>query len=125
MKIYVGNLSPRATEEDLAALFARFGEVQDVYLVMDKDTGKARGFGFVFMKDEREALAAIRGLNGTEFQRMSLKVSEPMPKKKKKKKATSQGQPRGYGRLRRGASSGVGRRGFRSGGGRPNRDSRD
>jgi RNA recognition motif-containing protein len=76
IKIYVGNLSHRTTVKALELMFLRHGQVQDVSLAIDKETGKPRGFGFVFMPDENEARAAIRAINGTMVDGRSLKVSE-------------------------------------------------
>ena len=64
MKLYVGNLSFETTENDLQDLFAQHGKVTDVALMMDRTTGRSRGFGFVTMNDTTEANAAIGALNG-------------------------------------------------------------
>jgi RNA recognition motif-containing protein len=74
-RIYVGNLSFKLTEEDVRNLFSEFGEVQDVHLVKDRETGRLRGFGFVEM-DEEGAQQAISALDGTENGGRELKVSE-------------------------------------------------
>ena len=74
-RIYVGNLSFNASEEEVRELFAKHGTVHSVALITDRDTGRPRGFGFVEM-DEAEAKAAIEALNGMEFGGRSLRVNE-------------------------------------------------
>lgn len=78
--IYVGNLPFRTTEESVHDLFARYGEVQSVKLISDRETGKPRGFGFVEMDDDAAADEAIRSLDGSEFEGRSLKVNEAKPR---------------------------------------------
>jgi len=63
-KLYIGNIGPKATNENLHALFSCFGKVKKAYIVNDKDTGKSKGFGFVEMANDEEALAAIAALDG-------------------------------------------------------------
>ena len=77
--IYVGNLPWSATEDQVSALFAEYGKVLSVKLISDRETGRARGFGFVEMKDP-EAQAAIEALNGTEFGGRTLQVNEARPR---------------------------------------------
>ena len=78
--IYVGNLPFRTTEENVRDLFARYGAVQSVKLISDRETGKPRGFGFVEMDDDSAADEAIRALDGAEFEGRSLKVNEAKPR---------------------------------------------
>ena len=78
-RIYVGNLPFTASEDDVRQLFAAHGEVSAVSLVTDRDTGRARGFGFVDMEDEA-ADAAIKALDGTQFGSRSLRVNEARPR---------------------------------------------
>jgi len=75
-KLYVGNLSYRTEQESLRSLFAQFGEVVSATILSDRDTGQARGFGFVEMADQNAANAAVQGLNGSEFEGRTLKVNE-------------------------------------------------
>ena len=75
-RLYVGNLSYNTTEVDLRELFAQSGTVAEVKLVMDRDTGRPRGFGFVEMSTDAEAQAGIQNLNGREFQGRALTVNE-------------------------------------------------
>ena len=76
MNIYVGNLSFDTTEDSLREAFAKFGEVSSVNIIMDRDTGRPRGFGFVEMSDGDAATAAINGLNSTEMDGRTLNVNE-------------------------------------------------
>ena len=102
-KIYVGNLSFGATEDGVRSLFEAHGEVESVSIVTDRDTGQARGFGFVEMNDDGEAKAAIAALNGIDYEGRTLNVNEARPK-----------EDRGGGGGRRG---GGGYGGGRGGGG--------
>lgn len=79
MNIYVGNLPWSATEDEVRDLFAPHGTVESVRLITDRDTGRARGFGFVEMDDEG-AKAAIQNLDGTEMGGRALKVNESKPR---------------------------------------------
>lgn len=79
MNIYVGNLPWSATEDEVRDLFAQHGEVDSVRLITDRDTGRARGFGFVEMEDEA-ARAAIEALDGTDMGGRALKINEAKPR---------------------------------------------
>ncbi|MBN2210718.1 MAG: RNA-binding protein [Sedimentisphaerales bacterium] len=80
MNIYVGNLSFRCTDEELRQAFAAFGEVTSATIIMDRETGRSRGFGFVEMANDAEGQAAIDGLNGTELGGRMLKINEARPR---------------------------------------------
>jgi RNA recognition motif-containing protein len=80
MNLYVGNLAHEATEEDLQEAFAAFGQVQSVTIIKDKFSGEPRGFGFVEMPSQSEALAAIAGLAGKELRGRALNVNEARPR---------------------------------------------
>ena len=80
MNIYVGNLAFTATEQDLRQLFEQYGAVDKVNLITDRDTGRARGFGFVEMPDTRAAQSAIQALNGKELNGRALTVNEAKPR---------------------------------------------
>ncbi len=80
MNIYVGNLSYDCTESDLRTAFSAYGEVNDVRLITDRDTGRSKGFGFVEMPDAGQATAAIDGLNGKDFMGRPAKVNEARPR---------------------------------------------
>src|SRR6185369_7254802 len=79
-KLYVGNLSYGMTDSDLEQLFAAYGTVQSAQVIMDRDTGRSKGFGFVEMGNDQEAQAAIDGLNGLDTQGRPLTVNEARPK---------------------------------------------
>ena len=78
-KLFVGNLSYTATEEQLRTLFTEVGPVASVALITDRETGQSRGFGFVEMEAEDAAQEAIQKLNGREINRRSITVSEARP----------------------------------------------
>jgi len=80
MNIYVGNLSYSVTEEDLNDAFAEFGEVTSVNLIKDKFSGRSKGFGFVEMTDNSEAIAAIKALDDTDMKGRNIKVNEAKPR---------------------------------------------
>jgi RNA recognition motif-containing protein len=75
-KLYVGNLPFSATEDEIRSAFGAHGGVSSVNVIMDRETGRPRGFAFVEMDDERGAEAAIRALDGSQLGGRSLKVSE-------------------------------------------------
>ncbi len=74
--IYVGNLNYTTTEEDLQELFAQYGDVSSVKLIMDRETNRPRGFGFVEMSDDDAATAAVSMLNDQDFKGRNLRVNE-------------------------------------------------
>ena len=78
--LFVGNMSFQTTEAELSALFKPFGQVTRVHLVMDRETGRARGFAFVEMPNDDEAAKAIAALDGKELGGRNLKVNEARPK---------------------------------------------
>jgi RNA recognition motif-containing protein len=80
MKLYVGNLSFSTTEETLQAEFGAHGQVEEVAVITDRDTGRPRGFAFVTMNNDGEARAAIEALNGTEVDGRTITVNEARPK---------------------------------------------
>jgi len=80
MRIYVGNLSFQTDENGLRAAFSEFGEVEDANIILDRETGRSRGFGFVTMPDDAEARAAIDALNGADLDGRSLRVNEAQPR---------------------------------------------
>jgi RNA recognition motif-containing protein len=80
MKLYVGNLSFSTTEEGLQNEFSAFGQVEEVAIITDRDTGRPRGFAFVSMNNDSEARAAIEGLNGTDVDGRTITVNEARPK---------------------------------------------
>jgi cold-inducible RNA-binding protein len=107
-RLYVGNLSYGVNNSDLEQLFAEFGSVQSAEVVMDRETGRSKGFGFVEMGSDGEAQAAITGLSGKEHDGRALTVNEARPRE-----ARSGGFGGGGGGGGRG-----GRGGYGGGGGR-------
>jgi RNA recognition motif-containing protein len=103
MDIYVGNLSYETDDQSLQELFAQYGNVSSARVIIDKFSGRSRGFGFVEMPDSTEANAAINALNEQEFQGRNLRVNESQPK------------PRNNDR--RGGGGGGGGGGYGGGGG--------
>ena len=83
MKLYVGNLSFESTENDLQDLFEQHGTVNEVHLMMDRMTGKSRGFAFVTMNDNTQANAAASALNGHELNGRALTVNEARPREER------------------------------------------
>ena len=83
MKLYVGNLSFESTENDLQDLFEQHGQVSEVRLMMDRMTGKSRGFAFVTMNDNAQASAAMSALNGQELNGRALTVNEARPREQR------------------------------------------
>ena len=80
MKIYAGNLSYELTEEDLRQEFGAFGEVTSVNIIIDKYSGRPKGFGFVEMTSKSEVEAAIAGLNGKTLRERTIVVNESRPR---------------------------------------------
>lgn len=80
-KIYVGNLGYSVNNQDLTSKFEQFGIVSSAKVIMDRDTGRSKGFGFVEMSNRDEATTAIEALNGSDYEGRSMNVSEakPMP----------------------------------------------
>ena len=79
-KLYVGNLAYGVTDSDLSKMFETHGTVESARVIMDRDTGRSKGFGIVEMKTEEEAQAAITGLNGQDTDGRALKVNEARPR---------------------------------------------
>ncbi len=111
-KLYVGNLPYSVGDAELEQLFGAHGSVQSVQVIMDRDTGRSKGFGFVEMGTDQEAQAAIAALNGKEVDGRTLTVNEARPK-----------EDRGGGGGGRGGRGGFG--GGGGGGGRGGRGGRD
>jgi RNA recognition motif-containing protein len=114
-KLYVGNLSYEVTDGDLEQLFAAHGTVESAQVIMDRDTGRSKGFGFVEMKTDQEAQAAIAALNGQESGGRSLTVNEARPREDRG--GGGGGGRRGGGGGYGGGGGGGGRGGYGGGGG--------
>jgi RNA recognition motif-containing protein len=80
MTIYVGNLSYRATEEDLRTVFAEYGTIKRIVLPMDRETGRMRGFAFVDMGEDAQEESAIAELDGAEWMGRQLRVNKAKPR---------------------------------------------
>jgi cold-inducible RNA-binding protein len=79
-KLYCGNLSYNVANSDLDQMFGEFGTVQSAEVIMDRETGRSKGFGFVEMNSDQEAQAAITGINGREHDGRALTVNEARPR---------------------------------------------
>jgi len=80
MNIYVGNLSYGMTEDELRQAFSAFGQVSSVKILMDRETGRSRGFGFVEMLNQSEGEAAVAQLNGKDLGGRALRINEARPR---------------------------------------------
>src|SRR5260370_28482889 len=100
-KLYVGNLTYGVTDSTLEQMFAAHGTVESAQVIMDRDTGRSKGFGFVEMKTDQEAQAAIAAMNGKDFEGRALTVNEAKPRE-------DRGGSRGGSRGRRGGYGGGG-----------------
>jgi hypothetical protein len=123
MDIYVGNLPFSATEEEVAELFAAFGPVEKVKLVMDRETGRPRGFCFVTLADSSKVKEAADAVNGQELGGRPLRVNPAEPRESKPGGFGGGGGRGGFGGDRRGGGGGGGgyggdRRGGGGGGGK-------
>src|SRR5687768_3060472 len=118
-KLFVGNLSFNTTENDLQDLFAAYGPVQQVDMIMDRMTGRPRGFGFVTMENKDDAQKAIEALHGKNIDGRDLTVNEARPREERA--GGGGGGGRGYG----GGGGGGGYGGGGRGGDRGERRGRD
>ena len=82
-KLYCGNLSYNVASSDLDQMFGEFGTVKSAEVVMDRDTGRSKGFGFVEMQNDQEAQAAIAGITGKEHDGRTLTVNEARPREER------------------------------------------
>jgi len=110
LRIYAGNLSYQTSEQELREAFQAHGEVQEVSMVQDRETGRPKGFGFVEMPTNEEAEAAIAALNGKELSGRTITVNEARPREERRSGGGGGGG--GYG------GGGGGNRGGGGGGGR-------
>jgi len=109
-KLYVGNLSYSVSDSDLEQMFAAHGTVRSASVIMDRDTGRSKGFGFVEMGSDQEAQAAINALNGKDMGGRALTVNEARPREDRGGGGGGRG---GFG----GGGGGGGRGGYGGGGG--------
>lgn len=108
--LFVGNLPFTATEDELRDLFSAFGEVQQVRIMTDRDTGRSRGFAFVEIADDEAAAKAVADLNGKDFNGRPLTINEARPKPERRGGFGSGGGG-GFGGKRRGGGGRGGSRG--------------
>ncbi len=94
MKIYVGNLSYSTASDDLRELFENYGEVASADVIMDRSSGRSKGFGFVEMNDDAASRKAIESLNGSELQGRTITVNEAKPRESRPRSDNRSG---GYG----------------------------
>jgi RNA recognition motif-containing protein len=104
MTIYVGNLSYEVTEGDLNGVFAEYGTVKRVQLPIDRETGRARGFGFVEMESEDQEALAIENLDGAEWMERTLKVNKAKPRTDRRPSGGGGGGGGGWGGNNRNSS---------------------
>ncbi|MFM2177499.1 MAG: hypothetical protein RL015_1597 [Verrucomicrobiota bacterium] len=116
-KMYVGNLPFKATDVDIRELFSQFGAVTDVFLPIDRESGRPRGFAFVTMDTPEAMTAAIEGLNGKDFGGRNLAINEARPKEERPGGFGGGGGGGGGGRGGYGGGGGGGGRGGYGGGG--------
>ncbi len=95
MNIYVGNLPFDTTEDQLNELFSQYGSVQKASIIMDRETGRSRGFGFVEMTDDSQAQSAIDALNQKDFNGRPLTVNQAQPREDKPRRTGGGGGFRG------------------------------
>src|SRR5262249_51960799 len=112
MKLYVGNLSYGMSDSDLQNLFEQHGTVLSAQIIMDRDTGRSKGFGFVEMSTSEEGQAAIQALHDQEVGGRKLTVNEARPREDRGPRGGGGGGGRGYG------GGGGGGRGYGGGGGK-------
>ena len=117
-KLYVGNLSYNVRDEDLQQAFAQYGSVSSAKVMMDRDTGRSKGFGFVEMGSDAEAQAAINGMNGQALDGRAIVVNEARPREERPGGfGGGGGRSGGGGGFGGGGRSGGGGGGFGGGGG--------
>jgi len=100
-KLYCGNLSYNVASSDLEQMFGEFGTVQSAEVIMDRDTGRSKGFGFIEMSNDTEAQAAIQGLNLKEHDGRALTVNEARPREARSGGGGGGGGRGGYSGARR------------------------
>ncbi|MEA4863545.1 MAG: RNA-binding protein [Victivallaceae bacterium] len=89
MKLYVGNLSFTTSDADLKDAFSAFGTIDSANIIIDRETGRSKGFGFVEMSNDEEAKAAISGLDGKQLGGRALRVNEARPKEERPARSNS------------------------------------
>lgn len=108
MNIYVGNLAYTVTEQELVQAFSEFGSVSSAKLIMDRETGRAKGFAFVEMENKSEGIKAIAGMNGRELNNRAIIVNEARPREERSGGGGGRGGYGGGGGNRGGGGGGRG-----------------
>ena len=93
-KLYIGNLPYSVTEQTIQSTFSQLGTVEAINLITDRDSGQSKGFGFIEMRTDAEANAAISKLHGTELEGRPIKVNEAKPQARKSDRGRSGGRSR-------------------------------
>lgn len=125
MNLFVAKLNSSITGDNLNELFSVFGEVTSVKVIMDRETGNSKGYGFVEMPNEEEAKAAIAGLNETEVEGNNIVVKEANPPRERPKRDFQRGGGGGYNRGGGGGNYNRDRGNRRGGGGGYDRNRED
>ena len=113
-KLFVGGLSWNTTEEALREAFTKFGNIDEVKVISDRETGRSRGFGFITFSDDNDAMSAIKEMDGTDLEGRSIKVNEA---EEKRRAPGGGGGGGGGGRGGYGGGGGGGGGGYGGGGG--------
>ncbi|WP_374588489.1 RNA recognition motif domain-containing protein [Ideonella dechloratans] len=116
-KLYVGNLAYSVRDDSLQQAFAEFGNVTSAKVMMDRETGRSKGFGFVEMGSDAEAQAAINGMNGQPLEGRNIVVNEARPREERPGGFGGGGSRGGFGGFGGGGGGGGSRGGFGGGGG--------
>lgn len=95
-KLFVGSLSYQATDDDLKAAFDAVGQVVSAKVIMDRDTGRSKGFGFVEMSTEEEAQKAVKELNGKEISGRAVVVNEARPQENRERRSFDNNRSNSY-----------------------------
>ena len=110
MNLYISNLNYSVTDAELAELFADYGEITSAKVIMDRETGRSRGFGFVELSDDAAAQKAIEELNQATFKDKVINVTEAKPREERSDRGRSNNRGGGYGSNRGGGGYGSDRR---------------
>lgn len=99
-KLYVGNLSFDVTQDDLQSLFETYGDVKDIFVVKDRESGRSRGFAFVTMETKESMDAAISALNGEDFMGRAITINEARPREERPQRGNFRENRGGGGNFR-------------------------
>jgi len=121
MKLYLGNLPFSASDEDIREAFSAYGTIEDLFIPLDRETNRPRGFAFITIADDDLARKAIEEMDGQEFQGRNLRVNEAEERRPQQNRGGGGGGRGGYGDDRRGGGGGRRDNDRRGGGGRDRR----